>query len=433
MKYADALANLNSRILMPKTAPGIIKIQRALERLNLRYPRNGSNTLVIAGTNGKGGVCRSLEHFFAKAGLKTHLFTSPHLVNVRERIRIGETPIDEESFAQAFEHINSLTQDLDLSHFETLVTLTAWLFYQNPPSPEDWFIWEVGLGGTWDATNAIPHSHAVITALGFDHQDLLGDSLIEIAKNKFGIFGPGNDVYCLANYPIEIRDLLASEVRRLNLDLHVAPEWDYQCDPGFPLPKETLVSRWGDIPLPIPGRHFAENLNLSLHILDALEIDISLGLRDLHELYWPGRMDVLQLPTSLGSLMLSGDHNPMGVRALKKTLSSIEYDQIFVLAGVGKNKDRSGILSELSSVPRSQLILTRSPFQGCDQKDFSEWLQAGRGYIEEPIQALTMLLNKCGHRDLVIVTGSLYLVGEIYTHALKADWLPQNKRGFFCD
>ncbi|MCB0364987.1 MAG: hypothetical protein H6624_12045 [Bdellovibrionaceae bacterium] len=431
MKYSDALSKLYSRIIMPKTAPGIEKVQRGLERLALPLSKAASRTLVVAGTNGKGSVCRTLEHFMAKAGLKTHLFTSPHLVHVQERIRIGEKCISEEDFTTAFSHVDQLTQDLDLSHFETLVLVAAWLFYQDPPGPEDWFIWEVGLGGTWDATNAIPHEHSVVTALGFDHQDLLGNTITDIAKNKFGIFSANQNVYCLSDYPSDVQSLLSQKIEKLYLNVHLAPPWSYQASPDFPLPIEILHCQWGTIKLPQPGRHFAENLNLSLCILDHLGIDLTFGMRALEQLYWPGRMDMLQPLATSGTLILSGDHNPLGAQMLGKTLSSVTYDRVALLVGMGKGKDRKAVLQELANIPRSQLTLTHSPFQGCEAGEFSHWLKDGCEYVRDPWQALTTLLDKCGPRDLVVVTGSLYLVGKIYSHALRANWLPLKKRGFF--
>ncbi|MCC7403641.1 MAG: hypothetical protein IT288_04505 [Bdellovibrionales bacterium] len=429
--FAEVTDLLAQRTDRPRTLSGRDQARLGLSRLGLNWEPLAARTVVVAGTNGKGSVCRALEHFFLSDSKPVALFTSPHLVHVRERIRLNGKAVTEADFVRAFGAVEAATSDLALSHFETLILMAAWLFQANLPPDSAWYIFEVGIGGTFDATNAFAHQTSVITALGLDHQELLGSSLLSIARQKFGIISPHSKVFHLPGYPPEV----VAELRELktSLGLHLqqsqTPQYDVRDD--FPLPQEQIETPCGRFSLPLPGFHSAQNLQLAIEVAVGLGLNLRPGLSQLDQLYWPGRLDVLSTPRLPCPILLSGDHNPLGIKALGETLKHIPYQNVHFLVGIGKAKDRSAILHDLSRVPRSTLLLTSTPFRGSSDKDFSEWIERGIGFDPLPAKALTRIWAQAQAQDLIVVTGSLYLVGQIYQQALEGGWLTPKQTSYF--
>lgn len=432
----SVLQRLNSRVLMPKTAPGLEKTHQALARLDLQFPSDLQRSILVAGTNGKGSVCRLLEHFLLSYGENTFLFTSPHLVSVRERIRVNGRSVSPPKFIEAFLTVDRLTHDLDLSHFETLTVMAAWLAFDSHQQPSrttpKWFIWEVGLGGTWDATNALPHGTSILTQIGLDHQDLLGTSIEEIAQNKLGILCPQNLVI---THPIWEASLFALlNQKRNELDLQVISAANPEISSikaGFPLPLTTITMDQTQCILPESGQRFGENLMIAIQALKCLQIPLQPGLNNLNQYYWPGRGDIVYPSTFRSPLMLSGDHNPQGIESLKELLACSLYEKIYLLVGIGQNKPADKILELLSQIPRSKILLTQSPFRGCNQYHLAQWITKGLKYIQNPQEGLRQLADKAGPKDLIVVTGSLYLVGEVYQEAINKGWLNKKQQAFF--
>ncbi len=409
--YQNILDHLSQRVQMPKTAPGLEKTLQALQRLTLCWPKDLRHNILVGGTNGKGSVCRLLEHFFLAHGHRTFLYTSPHLVDIRERIRWNGKPISISDFTLAFKEVDSLTQDLNLSHFETLTVMAAWLAYRQPiENKNTWFIWEVGLGGTWDSTNAIPHGISVLTQLGLDHQDILGPTLSEIAQNKLGILQKNNTVIVHPCWTDNLfSPLLKEKVQLLNLNLH-----------------ESSTNHLGTIPF-----RFYDNLCVAQTVLKALHISAEPGMASLDQYYWPGRGDWLNPPQIPCPILLSGDHNPQGIKNLLHHLNQYSYKKLHFLVGIGKGKDANQMMKQLTSVSYDQMVLTQTPFQGRSEEEWRPWTLNGFTFMSEPLDAFFYLTKNAHPQDMIVVTGSLYLVGEIYKHALKNNWLPETKKTFF--
>ena len=184
MNYHQAVAESEALPIMPDRAPSLEPTRRGLARLGLpAFP--DSRVVIVAGTNGKGSVCACLESLLIAAGQTVGLYTSPHLVETTERFRRNGRDISPDEFTHAYLAVCERTRGLGLTHFELLTLMAYWIFVGANGTPAvDWLILEVGLGGIWDATNAIPHRYWVITSLGYDHQNLLGSTLTEIAANK---------------------------------------------------------------------------------------------------------------------------------------------------------------------------------------------------------------------------------------------------------
>ncbi len=204
VKFKDWVQWLESRHLMPLIAPGLDRTVRAIEHAGLTDRYTPHYTIHITGTNGKGTTAKALEFLIDAASESVGLFTSPHLVSTCERISVNKTQISEGDFTKLCEKHRSTIEFCELTHFEAL-TLMA-LDYFATIKKTKWMIFEIGLGGLWDSTNAIDHATSVITTIGFDHTHILGKTLGSIAKNKFGIIKK-NNLVIHQTYPDEIQSI----------------------------------------------------------------------------------------------------------------------------------------------------------------------------------------------------------------------------------
>jgi dihydrofolate synthase/folylpolyglutamate synthase len=330
------------------------------------------------------------------------------LIEPTERIRICGRDITKADFVTAYEIVAKKTSDLKLSHFEMLTLMAMQAFHSDSEGPLDWIILEVGLGGTWDATNAVDHETSVITALGMDHENLLGSTLTEIAKNKFGIITQNTKRVIHAPFPKEVLPLKQASWKE-------APSFDLstQFREKEQEPVFMLHSKWGTAQLALPGRRGAENSVLAMSVFESLGFNPSEHLQALVLTRWPGRME--RLPTSEGRarIYLSGDHNPHGVQSLLKLLDAYSRKHLHILVGVGRDKDCDGILEPLFQLKDASIYLTETPFRGRSLNDYGKWLRLAQGAWEDPREAYCRVLERAKSDEMVLVTGSLYLVGLV--------------------
>ncbi len=418
--YPDAIRRLEGLGMMPDRPPGLEVMREGLERLELSI--DPARVIVIAGTNGKGSVAASLEALLLSTGARTGLYTSPHLIDTTERVRIAGRDLTQAEFMRALAQVERLTHGmrLPLSHFELLTLIAVWVFHSGEGLPAvDWAIYEVGLGGTWDATNAIPHDHCVITSLSMDHENLLGRTLEEVAANKFGIIPdrrgsvPARVVH--ARFAPELAALAEQVKAKTGSEwiavpdqgtLHVA---HLGTDPDF-----SLETPWGRAPLKLAGERGADNTLIALTAFSALGFEPGTGLSALSNVRWPGRMERVDAsPLTLAHVYLSGDHNPDGVRSLLELLPHYPRKHLHILAGIGRDKDAENILGPLFKLEKSSLYLTVTPFRGRTLEEYGDWPERASGSWNEPREAFLQVCRRAGACDLVLVTGSLYLVGEI--------------------
>lgn len=412
LAYDDVIKELESRPVFPDRTPNLDVMRQALDRLQLSI--NPTKVILVGGTNGKGSVAATLHHLLLQTGLNAGLYTSPHLVDTTERIRLNERDITREEFVKVFAKVNALTFDLRPSHFETLTLMAAWAFFSGELGAFDWVILEVGLGGTWDATNAIPHATNVLSSIGFDHMDLLGDTLPEIARNKFGIISNGGRVYH-ADFPEDLMRLVAETEEEKKCRFIPAAGFTYKVEASRPgmTPKFTIKTQWGQAELALPGRRGAENTALALTVFEGLGYSTRHYIDQLRFVNWPGRMERVADPKCPCAVYLSGDHNADGMRSLMELLPSYGRDHLYVLVGVGQAKDMDGILRPLFDLPNTTIALTQTPFRGRPLGDYGSWLDRAQFAHPDPLEAYGALRALAKKRDLLLVTGSLYLVGEI--------------------
>ena len=420
LSYTDIIAELESRTVMPDRVPSLETTQKALNRVLKPGEFRPNHTIVVAGTNGKGSICATLESLLISAGQRVGLYTSPHLIETTERIRLNGLDINQELFCRAYEHVQSLTSDLQLSHFEMLTTMAAWVFFSSEAAQNlDWFIFEVGLGGKWDSTNAIPHQFCGIATLGYDHQNLLGHSLVEIASNKFGIVHSHSTVVH-SPLPEEIKTLASEVQSKTDSQWIKSTSFEYYSSPSEKDPRFFLKTKWGQTEIKLPGHRGAQNSATALTLFQALGFSPENHLSALMQVNWPCRMEKVSIYThEPRDVYLSGDHNPQGIESLRELLQSYSYSHLHILVGVARDKDVYGILHELTKIPNSSIYLTQTPVRGALLDAGSIQNISIQNTFPESIDGLHYILDHSQAYDMILVTGSLYLAGYIRKHLKK--------------
>jgi dihydrofolate synthase/folylpolyglutamate synthase len=357
-------------------------------------PQLSYHTVHIAGTNGKGSTAAFLTSILMQSGYQVGLCTSPHLIDVRERIQIDRIPITKEEFAYHAGRIrDSLLDERGLTYFEFL-TLLAFLYFQE--KKVDFAVVETGLGGRLDATNVIIPQVVVITPISLDHQRHLGRTLTEIANEKCGVIKRAISTV-VALQPPEVMDV----VRR----------W---CDEmGSPLclasPEEITQ------PLGLAGEHQRQNAACAVeaaHLLSDAKFTIEHIDSALLQTRWDGRMEtVRQSPR----VILDGAHNPAGAQALAAYIESQSKRETTVLMlGVMADKDLHGICRPLAPLVR-EVVCVRAPTErAASPKDIAARVRSFGAQVhqeDEIGEALTKWLPKLQKTDTLVISGSLTTVG----------------------
>lgn len=418
ISYPEVIQKLEALSIMPKTMPGLEKLRQALQHKTWFSHLNPQKIITVAGTNGKGTTCAALQTLLLSAGQNVGLYTSPHLISTTERIRVNGQPISETAFVELFISNQDLIEKFELTHFESLTLMASDYFFSK--NNLDFVIFEVGLGGTFDATNVFPNYYSVITALGMDHQNILGNSIIEIARNKFGIIKNKSKVFhhvlpqdVLPLFSQVLSDTQSVAIpaepgsmhveKKLILD-HAEPQW-------------VLHTPWGKAETNLPGLRACENIMTALTVFAELGFEPSDHLQGLKKIDWKGRMQKIMWSNLPVPIYLSGDHNVQGVQSLLEILHHYEWHNLHLIVGIGQDKSYDDMLELLMQLPRVRLYLTQTPFKGLSVMNYSErWRLQSVKADDDIFQLLDDLASesqKLNPKDLVVVTGSLYLVGKV--------------------
>ena len=351
-------AELDRRWPESRIEPSLTRIAALVDLLG--SPQRGYPVLHIAGTNGKTSVARMLDALLSGMGLRVGRYTSPHLQRATERISLDGTPISPERFVEAYHDIEPYVALVDagspvpMSKFEVL---TGMAFATFADTPVDAAVVEVGLGGSWDATNVADAVVAAITPVAVDHVNYLGSDIAGIAAEKAGIIKPGS-VAVLAQQSPEVARVMAA--RSVEVDATVAREGMefgvLQRDiavGGQQLKLQGLGGVYDQVFLPLLGAHQSRNAALALAAAEvffgaganrSLDID---AVRDaLATVTGPGRLERVR---TAPSVFLDGAHNPHGARALAAALhEDFSFSRLVAVVGVMRDKDARGILAESS-------------------------------------------------------------------------------------
>ena len=398
----------------------MVAIMRALDNPHDRYP-----SLHIAGTNGKGSVAAMSESILRSAGFTTGLYTSPHLIRVEERIRVDGRAVSPRAFGALAEIIDKTEQallrqgklDRTLTFFE-FVTACAFLHFAR--RRVDAAVVEVGLGGRLDATNTITPRTCVITGISYDHQNILGSTLEQIAREKAGIIKSGVPVISGCRAPAArsvIRDAARARqallielerICRIRLKGHHHGRYDFDL--------EIARHRYRDLRLALAGAHQARNAALAVAAVRAFlggepaARAVRFGLRKAE---WPGRLDEFRAPRRT---LLDGAHNPEGAQVLREFLRNHHHEPIHMVFAALRDKDLGGIGARL--FPLADVIhlapLGNSRTAAPDEIAALHPRHRSRMRVHADSRAaLRAAWKSCPPHGLVAVAGSLYLIGEL--------------------
>jgi dihydrofolate synthase / folylpolyglutamate synthase len=408
----------------------------------LGHPENRFPTVLVAGTNGKGSTAATLASILQVSGLKTGLYTSPHLVRINERICLNGEPISDDDFALLHDVVDRTAERLvgegDLpwhpSFFETLTAMAFEYFARNRP---DMVVLEVGMGGRLDATNVVEPRLSIITDIALDHQKYLGNTVAEIAREKAGIIRPGGVVVTLPQLP-EANDVLGNAIldagaRAVNAVPYVPPlsptagQWPVVGGQ----PQRYALDVCGEtiqVESPLVGRHQLRNVALAIAAAEELRnhgvvqitaATIAQGIRQTH---WLGRFQVLPATADNPEYVLDVAHNPAGAWALRATLSAAYRDlengrEITLVFGVMRDKAMQEITEILFPIARHVIVTHANNPRSASPDEIRQAaarvaLGVDIAEAENVASALTQARTIAGPSGLIVVTGSIYVVGE---------------------
>lgn len=400
-------------------------MQRLLSALG--NPHKQFKSAHIAGTKGKGSTAAMLAGMVRANKLTVGLYTSPHLMDLRERIVVNERMISEPEFARLTAKVAPVVRRMKNDPPTFFETLTAVAFLYFAAREVDLAVVEVGLGGRLDATNAIRPEVCGITSISFDHMQQLGQTLSEIAEEKAGIFKPSVPVISAPQSP-EIKKVLRRVAQRVNCPLLFAGE-DFEFSSRFESSRvagpqtricvNTSTSHFEHLQVPLLGEHQAVNCAVALGMMDQLKIrgfklDDEAATSGLAKVSLPGRMEqISHEPRIIGDCA----HNAASIGALMQAIGqNISYDSMVVIFGCNADKDVPGMLIHLAR-GADKIIFTRSSHaRAAEPAELAQRFKEETGRLEQYAptlqDALTIARKAVTREDLICITGSFYLVAD---------------------
>jgi dihydrofolate synthase / folylpolyglutamate synthase len=415
-EFEKTVQKLESLQIMPKTMPGLEKINSALNLCDWKNEIDPQKIIVVAGTNGKGSTCAALEKLLVSAGQNVGLYTSPHLISTNERIRVNGIDISPEDFVAVFCETQDIIAKCELSHFEALTLMMGHYFFSKKWNLNlDFVILEVGLGGLYDATNAFPHKFNVITKLGLDHVNILGHTLPEIAKNKFGIVGK-KSIIVHQKLASELHELKHEVQRETNSNWIEVPAAQYEIKTKNNEAHYFMKYEGEKFAINLPGKRGAENVMTAITAFEVLGFNPLEYLSCLREIRWAGRMQKVLLKKFNYCVYLSGDHNEQGMESLVEILNDLNYSTLHLVLGIGVDKDADAMFREINKLKRPfKLYLTETPFKGRTIEQYPQNMLKQAEQQDANVENILLNISRtASSEDICVVSGSLYLVGEIY-------------------
>ncbi len=392
-------------------------VSRLLTRLG--NPHRAYATIHIGGTNGKGSVAAMLASILRAGGYRVGLYTSPHLVDFRERIRIDDRLIPKEDVIDCIDTVRRSMCE-DITYFE-MATVMAFLYFQR--CRVDVAVAEVGMGGRLDATNCVDPEVSIITNISLEHQQYLGRRLTEIAREKGGIIKEK----CPLITGVRQKQVIAllEEMARYKRVPFMREGKDFKVR----YRGEGKISYYGmhrcfrNLPLPLPGRHQADNAALALAATEMLQqkgfvLSDESVVKGVADTRWEGRLETLSVDPRV---IVDGAHNPAGMSALCRALrSDFSYERLIVVFGVMNDKHYVTMLRMLAGMADRVIMTEPEVARSLPARRLSRLARTctvPAEVVKNPREALLRAVKQAGANDLVCVTGSLYLVG-----AVKADF-----------
>ncbi len=442
MTYQDAVASLDTFVNYERQHAAEAMRQVKLDRMRrlcqrLGDPQRRFRSVLVAGTNGKGSICAMLYSMLRESTLRVGLYTSPHVEHLRERIRMwsrgprpderahGDDWIPEADFAAVIE---SLMPSLEAMHAQSsegpptyfeVMTAAAFVYFSR--RKVDVAVIEVGLGGRSDATNVVEQAVSVFGPIDLDHVDVLGADAAAIAAEKAGIIKPRQLVISAPQQPDVLTVLQAScEAQGVPLlvvgrDITVRIN-EHDLD-GLQVSVTSLRGIYESLDIPLIGRHQAENAAAAVCALEALSstgVPRAMVEQGLARVEWPGRLEAVH---ESPLVLMDGGHNPHAVEALRQALEEFGVGRrIHLLIGVSSDKPVEAIGRRLGGLSVSATCTASRHPRALSPTALAKRLApfcADVHVMSDPIDAYTYLLNAASPEEIIVVMGSLFLVGEL--------------------
>ncbi len=432
--YRSALNFLNSvtdyekqsRVGYNHTNFSLSRMNRLLKELG--SPHKKLRAVHIAGTKGKGSTATMLAHMLRGCGYTVGLYTSPHLINIRERITVNGTMITESEMTRIMAKIATVVKRLakESPTFFEIMTAAACIHFAN--KKVDLTVMETGLGGRLDSTNVIKPDVCGITSISYDHMSQLGTTLGKIAEEKAGIFKSGVPAVS-APQPPEVRRVLRRAANKSGARLRFAGEdidFSYRFESSRVVGPHTRVclttdaSHFEHLHVPLLGEHQAINCGVALGLVDALKergfkIDDQKAIEGLAQVDLPGRMELIHEDPRV---LVDGAHNAASMEALMRAIGQhIPYDSMVVIFGCQADKDIPGMLRQIQFGADKVIFAPTPSPRSSDPEELAASFVELSGKMAQVArtvkEAVTIASNAVDRDDLICATGSFYLVGEV--------------------
>ncbi len=415
MNYNDILNELYN-LDSPKFRQTLINMRILLEKLH--NPEKDLKCIHITGTNGKGSVCAMIASILMESGYKVGMYTSPHLKKFNERIRINNKLITDKEIVSLYLKIKpSITNQT----FFEITTAMAFLYFREKNA--DFVVLEVGLGGRLDSTNVVTPLISVITNVGIEHTEYLGNTLEEIAYEKSGIIKEGIPTATAAEGAAlsaikKIANKKNSKLIAVNKNkVRIKKIKNNIADNKNPF----LKNNWGfdyngykNLKSGLMGKFQAYNAAIALEAISILKnnykikIDKKNIINGLKNAEWPGRLQFLEK-----NILIDCAHNPHGFKALAEELKNFDYKRLIAVMGFSNDKDIKSMSEIINPLP-DKIILTKSRSEkAAEPEAIKEYFNKNPIIINNPKNALDCAKKIAKKKDLILVAGSIYMVGEI--------------------
>lgn len=421
--YEEALNWIHARLRLG-IKPGLKRMEWMMERLN--HPERKLKTIHIGGTNGKGSTVTFLRCILEEAGYKVGTFTSPFFEQFNERISVNGKPVSDQDMLELTNVIKPLADELEETdlggptEFEVITAMS--LYYFAKQNPVDVVLYEVGLGGRFDSTNIIHPLLSIITSIGLDHVNILGDTYEEIAFEKAGIIKSGTPILTAVKQP-EALGAIEAKAQELTAPLyHLGQEFSISNHQTLTKGEEfTFTSFYktsSQLQISMLGKHQTENASLAVMAAQLLSMFYSFLIEDSHireglkRAYWPGRMELIsEQPT----IIMDGAHNEEGIEALVRELQERYEDKnICILFTALSDKKLDKMIQRLDEVA-DKITFTEFDFpRASTAKDLFDLSHSKNKHVAENWEEfLIKELPSINESDILVITGSLYFLSEV--------------------
>lgn len=416
MKYITEVGNFGSNY-------GLERTYKLLEHLG--NPERDLKLIHIAGTNGKGSTTSMITEILMGEGYKVGMYTSPFIEEFEERIQINRNNIPKESLAILMDEIKVAVDkviEAGYNHPTEFEIITVLMLLYFKKENIDFGVIEVGLGGTLDSTNVIKPIIQVITSISFDHTNLLGNTLEKIAREKAGIIKKGIPTVIYPQQE-EVLKVIKNKCFEMDSELYIANNENLKFKNIVNLDKPYQLLKYNneiDILLPLLGEHQIINLSVAMQAIEVLNnkniIDISIDniVKSIKNVSWKGRLEVL---SNNPYVVIDGAHNIQGIKTLSRNIKKyFKYENLYLILGILADKDVEEMIEIITPMAKKVYSVTPNSIRGelaeslkDEVSKFNKNCKAFDKYEEAYLEAL----NDASEKDLILASGSLYMIGDM--------------------